>query len=507
MASRPKSGGTGTRRSSARSRKPATIDLEAKEVVSESTKTEKTEAKPASQAKTSASKSGSTGKTSDFGRPASSGAKAAPKKTAPVSKAPEETDKDKNLLDDNKPKSSDKPEEGLGTSKVEAPKSGGSGFVPAIGGALAAVLALGLVGQFDGARNLPLIGNLYGGNAGGSGFVQEDQFSDLQNKVNSLAENSAGAGFDPQPINNKLAELETLVSSLAETASAGSASLDPALVSRLEAVEAGLKNVQDDLAGVAQGSGAVAGVTTEDLNAALATVSSRIESLEQSGNSVATEEKVAALESKFGEVSAELAALEALLTKNDSQLSELITQSSKLEDTVATVQASEKVAKSVAVTALATALDNDDSLTLPVSSVEALLGEMPETTRLKELANTGIPKVKELVAQLDSFTNSVGNPGAVSPDASLSDKFWANAQSLVTFRSTGPREGDDPLAILSRVRAEVSNGNLQTAKSEWSKLPADIQKRGEIWIGQLDQRIEAYALQKEISAKLSLQAG
>ena len=115
--------------------------------------------------------------------------------------------------------------------------------------------------------------------------------------------------------------------------------------------------------------------------------------------------------------------------------------------------------------------------------------------------------MQELAAELDAFANGIQNPTGVSEDASLSDKFWANAQSLVSFRSTGPREGSDPLAILSRVKDAVKNDNLVSAATEWQQLPADIRQSGEPWANRLAIRTEAYALQKEISSILASQAG
>ncbi|MEM9330272.1 MAG: hypothetical protein AAGA53_03035 [Pseudomonadota bacterium] len=505
MASRPKSGGTGTRRSSTRSRKPATIDLEAKEVVSEAPKQQESAKKSSAQTKVSDTKTEAASNSTEFGRAGSAASKTAAKKAEAETKTAKKAESANKTEGQGKEKPRTEPAKDA-SPNVVVQKSGG-GFFPAIGGAVAAVVVLGLVGQIDGARNLPLIGSLYGGNTGNSGAVQQSQLSELQTAVDRLAQNSGAAEVDLQPINTKLAELETLVSSLSQSISTDTGNLDPALASRLDTVEATMKRVEDDLSKVTQENRASAGVSPDDFEVALNALASRIDGLDQSGITAATDEKISELENKVGDVLADLSALQTLMSKNDSQLSELISQSSKLEDTVATVQASEKVAKSVAVTALATALDNDDSLTLPVSSVEALMGESSETARLKELSKTGIPKLKDLVAQLDDFSSSIGNATAVSKDATLSDRFWANAQSLVTFRSSGPREGDDPLAILSRVRAEVSNGGLQSAKTEWLKLPSDVQALGADWVKLLDRRIEAYALQKEISAKLSLQAG
>jgi len=169
-------------------------------------------------------------------------------------------------------------------------------------------------------------------------------------------------------------------------------------------------------------------------------------------------------------------------------------QSETLNDTVASVKASEKIAKSVAVNALATALENDDPLSLPISSIKALIGETPETKRLEEINATGIASRKELSSNLDALINTVQNPNAPSKDGSITERFWANAQSMVSFRTSGPQEGDTPLAILSRVKADVEADNLSQAKAEWTSLPAGIRENGASWLTQLNGRIEAFGL-------------
>ena len=135
------------------------------------------------------------------------------------------------------------------------------------------------------------------------------------------------------------------------------------------------------------------------------------------------------------------------------------------------------------------------------------MGKTPETARLQELNAQGIPGLKALSTGLDAFTATIGDPSAQAVDSSLSDRFWANAQKLVTFRSTGPREGDDPLAILSRVKAGVANGQLSDAKAEWMKLPKEIQDGGSKWASQLEIRLEAQSLYQTITDKLSAAAG
>ncbi|KAG1702791.1 hypothetical protein GQR58_004282 [Nymphon striatum] len=133
--------------------------------------------------------------------------------------------------------------------------------------------------------------------------------------------------------------------------------------------------------------------------------------------------------------------------------------------------------------------------------------ETPETARLEALNASGIATRKQLVNSLDAVINSVQNPNAPAKGGSISDRFWANAQNLVSFRTSGPQEGDTPLAILSRVKAKVEVDDLSAAKAEWEKLPSNVRENGASWIAQLGTRIEAFALHKSLNQKLTAEAG
>jgi len=499
MASRPKSGRTGNQRSSARSRKPATIDLKAKEVGTEGDKTSSTAAGKAASSKTTtasakpaASKPAASEKSPAFGRSAKTSEKPSDKKPEPASK-PSDTAK--------------KPVENKPAPEDSGRKAGG--IISGLTGAVVAIAGLGAIGQIDGARNLPLIGSLYGGAAPTvSGAADADALVALQNKVAELeAQSGNGPNIDLEPVNSKISALESAVAAISEASADETSAEDALLAGRIDAVESGLAGLKETLAGLEPAAGAN-GDGSSDLANTLEALGVRLAAVEEgASNNAASAEQLASIREQLDGLSGKLGDIEAKTAANAKGLSSLSSQSTELKDTVATVQASEKVAKSVAVNALATAIRNDDPLTLPIASLEALIGESPETARLTALAQAGIPTVKELVAGLDSFTGGIQNPSKVSDNASLSEKFWANAQSLVSFRSSGPRDGDDPLAILSRVKDAVEKDNLVGANDEWMKLPAEVRETGQSWADQLAVRMEAYALQEEISSKLALQAG
>lgn len=480
MASRPKSGRTSSTRSASRGRKPATIDLKAKEVGD-------TADTAADDVKSSAS----------FGRPelaskdtkktpeATADKSAAESKSVPASKKSEKP-AETNDTAAGTPKKPENDKSQTKTAKPKEKKNSSGGFVSALMGAAAAVVGLGVIGQFDGARHIPLIGSLYSVSESSSA-VDASELQALQDQVQELS----SGNVDIAPIVERVNSLESQI----ETTQA--AGIDDGLLDRLTSLEAGLETLR---------SGLPENADRSELETTLNDVLNRLSVVEASSSEDGTIQSLSALDEKLAELEQTISGLRAEIVQNTDGLKTLSSQSGELEETVASVRASEKVARSVAANALGTALENDDPLGLPISSLEALMGQSAETQRLAELDNEGIPSLKQLVADIDAFSGSIGE-GSPAADATLSDRFWANAQKLVSFRSSGPREGDDPLAVLSRVKAYVTGAELARAKTEWTKLPKELQDQGAGISGKLDKRLEAQNLYEAITENLAAAAG
>ena len=490
MASRAKPRNT-TRKTTARAKKPATIDLDAKEVSSakSATKTEAAESvtKPTASAQATAS---SKSPSSKFGRP-------------------EKPDEKSDTSKSSSPKPDRKPE---AAESVPGPNSSNSitGKLAsgAIGG-IAALLGFGAIGLWDGARELPLIGNFY--NSGSASNSASPQIAALVDRINSL-ENQAAESSTPDltEVNEKFAKIESILSDFPDANQTDQ---------RFEALEFAVADLNETLSQISETASEEGTASSTALSAAITNATSRLDNLETRLDQIPSEPTDASailkpLQSRLDQLqenmtgaSEQIAKLENSTKENSTQLKALNSQSSNLQESIASVKTSEKVARSVAVNALATALENDDPLSLPISSVRALVGENPNTDTLAALSAEGIPTRKNLLTALQEFTSSLQNPENVPADQSITDRFWANAQSLVSFRSTGPREGNDTFAILSRVKAAVEAGNLLNAKNEWSELPAETQKKGEEWSRDLDKRIKAFSVLKQLTDQLAANAG
>ena len=504
-----KSGSTTRRTSASRTRKPATIDLEAKKSTASTADTKasaaKTETKSASASKPSASSTSAKVAAKDTSKPVETG-----KQTPPLGRSgakPQE-------------KSAEKPiPEAKGAPAASKNANGGNtGFVPMlvsglVGGVSVAALLAGL--QIGGVLNG--FGN--GTTAPATGGVTLEQYEALKAEIAELSQ----TGSD-----DRIAAIETAISDLKSTP----AETDQDLVDQVTGLETEIASLKSVLENLASTDGGEVPDATQ-LTAALAQAGQRIDKMETtlsdmlaSGNegiaetgqrldelaqkidgmAGASDEKIAPLVSDIETVKSSLEELGNKVTENSAGFEKLQSDASQLQQSIASVKASEKVARSVAVNALGSALKNDDSLVLAIASLESLGAKSAETARLSELAASGIPTLSELLSELEAVTNTIQNPVQASDGGTLSEKFWANARNLVTFRSSGPQEGDSAIAILSRVKAGVELGQLQSSLNEWRQLPMEIQATGKDWSAKLEKRIEAFALYRELSDKLQNEA-
>jgi len=530
MASKSKP--RGTRRSSTQAKKPATIDLNAKEVKTAAEETAKaaTTAAKDSTTSTTANKAADTAanKTenkANFGRPDTS-AKTPDKISGNKRAEPKPTVKAETK------KSEDKAANKPASSPAQQPvKSSGSFFgklTSAFMGGVAALVGFGAIGLWEGARELPIIGSFYGGSQSSSVNVAE--FDALKAELAALKQEVATPKVDLTPLNEKITALETNIATIssATEANADTSEIDGKLA-KLQEEFAGVNTTVSDMnTAVAEMTASATDGNNSSpiaLSTAITSLDGRLEKLEADtvnisksvsknpaldaiNSSLETiEQDIQGVKDNVKGISDSVTTLQDAGKTNAQTLAGLTEQSATFEKTVESVKAGEKVAKSVAVNALGTALDNDDALALPISSVKSLIGETPEIKRFEELVNQGIPSKNELSGSLDAIINTVQNPNAPSKDGSIADRFWANAQNMVSFRTSGPQEGNTPLAILSRVKANVEEDRLAKAKAEWDTLPTDLRESNASWISKLNARIEAFGLHEALNQKLTAEAG
>ena len=84
---------------------------------------------------------------------------------------------------------------------------------------------------------------------------------------------------------------------------------------------------------------------------------------------------------------------------------------------------------------------------------------------------------------------------------------WPGSGSLVTVRPTGPIAGNDPAAVVSRMRAAVEAGDFAKALDERDGLPPAGKEASAEWAAAAEQRAAIDALIARIAGSIKPDGG
>lgn len=129
-------------------------------------------------------------------------------------------------------------------------------------------------------------------------------------------------------------------------------------------------------------------------------------------------------------------------------------------------------------------------------------GDIPEV--LLANAEAGVATLEQLQAAYPDVARAA-LPIALREEAGeggAADRAAAFLLGQIGGRSVEPREGTDPDAVLSRVGAAVTAGDLATALTEISALPDGAAAMMNDWVTQVETRVAADAALAELAATL-----
>jgi hypothetical protein len=231
-----------------------------------------------------------------------------------------------------------------------------------------------------------------------------------------------------------------------------------------------------------------------------------------SGDVVAMKKTIATLEAAkpevdFGPVNDKIAALEAKLTdlpKANGLSADADTRIAALNEQIATLQkaavdqkksdeearaallmrlealekkASEprddvEVAVAIASAGLKAAIDRGGSFAAELDTLTGIDPKDPAIKELKAFAATGVPSRSKLVADFPAVADTIlASINSGDPNQSLTDRLLSSAFSAIKVRPVGNVEGEGADAIVARMEAKLTDGDLKGAEAEWQKLP------------------------------------
>jgi hypothetical protein len=244
------------------------------------------------------------------------------------------------------------------------------------------------------------------------------------------------------------------------------------------ATQGDLTVLENKLAALARKvDGLPAGVTQDDL-AALADRVARLEAggAAGDGGSVGSA-AVAALNSRIDRAQASLKALDDRIAGLEAKAS-----SGAADGTLA--------ARAIAVVALRRAVDEGAPFATDLDLAAALGLPADDVAALKPFADNGVATKAALAAQFGEVGEAIVRAAAqADADAGFFDRLIAGMGSLVTVRPAGPVAGDDPAAIVSRMRAAVDAGDLEAALRERNSLPGAGRDASADWTAAAWERV------------------
>ena len=318
--------------------------------------------------------------------------------------------------------------------------------------------------------------------------AQSEQLNELAAQVAEMP--AGGASSDPAPDRQQFANVERLAAEL----QAGLAALEEA--------RAGISATRDDLnarmeAFAADVTARLAEVEipTVDLGAADAAISGAVQ---------AYKDEVAALRdetrARFEALSADV---QSQLGAGSAAIVEALEANQRLEEEraarEAAAQAAEAAAqRAVALSQLQIALENG----APFADALAQLPDVPAP--LPDLAESGVPTQADLEEAFPPLAREALSNALRSADTSGAEsRIGAFLRTQLGMRSLVPKEGDDPDAVLSRIEAAVSAGDLTAAVETASTLPDSAKAVLADWVALVEKRNSALAAAAALADSLN----
>jgi hypothetical protein len=314
-----------------------------------------------------------------------------------------------------------------------------------------------------------------------------EQVTELDTRVKALEQRPEPAPPDVSGLTNRVAQLETSLKSLADTAKQGGSVADAAAVSQQ------INEAEQRLQG--------------KIETALASEGTNASTMQEMQNSISElKAKMAALadaELGTGDTT-ELSELSQRVGKIEKVLPELATAASK------GVEQTKSAAAAIAFANLRAAVSDGRPFATELDTISTLSRSATDLGALPAYAEKGIPTLPELARSFDSAKDAAlaaAQPPSSAND-SLLDSLLASAESLVKIRRVdAAATGDTPSAVLARAEAALAAGDLAVAVKEVGTLQGAPRDAFSGWLDQARARLGADETLKRLESLLLLSVG
>ena len=149
---------------------------------------------------------------------------------------------------------------------------------------------------------------------------------------------------------------------------------------------------------------------------------------------------------------------------------------------------------------LRAALDAGRSFESELAALKALGADAQAIDALAPHAETGLPTIAALRAEFDQAMDQVALATPIPENTGTINRLLESARGLVEVRPAHPTEGNNPGAIVARIRGALAAGNLKAAFAEWNALPDTIKAPTSDWAKAVEARAAADDLVAQVRA-------
>jgi len=333
-------------------------------------------------------------------------------------------------------------------------------------------------------------------------------------------------GADVSAAQQRIAQLERTVAGAASANSASSGDLaarlqkleaqassprapvtDPAVASRIAAVETQLKSLgetTDTLGRRSESTAAANAVALRELNEKLARSGAA-----EAQSSEASSEAANARAAQIAALASRVEAIEGGAKKLGEEARKLEENEENINAKLATALAQlttgaadeRAVRTGIIAAALTAAVERGAPFAPELAAAQAQAADPGALAPLAPFAATGLGDAGALARELAGLVPALRQAAApAAPEGSFLERLSANAQRLVRVTPIDQAPGEDPPAVIARLEGDASRGDLAGALAELGKLAPAVRAPAQAWLAKAQARETALAASRAFAS-------
>jgi hypothetical protein len=264
---------------------------------------------------------------------------------------------------------------------------------------------------------------------------------------------------------------------------------DPAVMSRLGALETAVKPLGDGIAANSK--------RDDELASGLRAAQSRLDTTAKALDAfVAAQRDLPAPATK------------ADLDKLDARIVTIETATKSLAASAAAAGAADKSSEqnlrvAVLASALWSAVERGAPFTTELAALKPQIKDPQALAALEPFAATGVPSPAALARELADIVPAitrVAEPQSAVEGGGLLQRLKARASEYVQIRPVGETPGDNTSAVVARITAETARADNAGALADLAKLPPAARAPAQAWIAKVQAREAAIAAARRVAA-------